>query len=156
MLKNQIANLLCFILISGTASADSLTSQIVNGLSPQTDSKYQKVLKNFFVTHAEYCASWDPRSLKNNTILVDACTMDPLSQIYYKRLESLRDGQESGIQLSEILEKSPNLWIPALPAGSWESIPFIEADGAQTATEILASRVGIEKALLAHAQHIRE
>lgn len=155
MIKTSLPFILWALLLVSTASAEPMTAQIVRGLSPENDRNYLEYFRNFALNSNEHCKTWSSQAFEKNRALAEACTLSQLSQVYFMRLGTVQDSQHSGLNLSEFLEMSPEMWIPALTAGAWEVVPFVDADGVVTATEILASRIGIEKALLFQAKHIQ-
>lgn len=83
-----------------------------------------------------------------------SCSFPELLRIYKLDLDNIKSSEKSGIEIAEIpgLEKS---FAPqSLQSGAWISVPFSLADGSQTVTRMIITKIALEKALLAHKAYL--
>jgi hypothetical protein len=146
--------IISLLVLTSVAAASPETNQILKGLKASNDPIYRENIQIFSDNLAEYCGEWTPAAFQNSKTLTASCSFPVLYKIYQERVGALADKNESGLELSEIRELGLNSDNSILQAGAWQAVPFAKVDGPQTATEIIASRIGLEKALEAHANYI--
>ncbi len=155
MTVSSVLKIIMISLAVGSAHAYTITPQLVKSLNPKNDKNQMTILKEFSKNQIEYCKMWHPQAFIKNKNLNEACKFSSIFNLYIRSMSFLKHPNDRGVKLSPLVEVDESFVISSLQAGAWELMPFTEYDGVDTAIDIIISRIGIEKTLLAHARHIQ-
>lgn len=132
--------------VSNAHSRVSLTSNdiVLRGLAAPSDASQIAMINDFSESLKSVCKDGK----------LPSCSFPQLFKIYKLDLGSIKSIEQSGLEIAKIPGLEASFAPQSLQSGAWISVPFSLADGTQTVTRMILTKIALEKALLAHKAYL--